>query len=57
MYIRLGNEETLTSVDAVIEKRPRRNVDAVAAVDTVVEPAVQSTHLFVFLLEIAVCNG
>lgn len=40
MYISLENEETLTSVDAVIEKRPGRDVDAVAAVDTVVKPAV-----------------
>lgn len=40
MYIRLGNEETLTSVDAVIEKRPWGDIDAVAAVDAIVKPAV-----------------
>lgn len=52
-----GNKETLTSVDAVIEKRPGRNVDAVAAVDAVVKSAVQFAKLFVFLLKVAVCNG
>lgn len=40
MHVRLVNEETLTSVDAVIEKRPGRNVDAVATIDAVVKPAV-----------------
>jgi hypothetical protein len=52
-----GIGDRLTSVDAVIEERPRGNVDVAAAVGAIVEAALELGRLVVvLLLKVVVCH-